>query len=230
MSIASEELGSLYYEKKCPPPACRTNPSQFFPDSSQGFVSGFMYDSYEYALLPDTASILLEVDSDNGFAWRGGAWLLTRYLVDQFGSGVLRGLTTGPADGIAAINAVTGQAFSTTFANFGVALYTDSLPGMARTTAPSANRFLTRNMPALWARLYATSSSSTIPSAAPLYLAPLTSDTTTLIVYPGTMSYWRVDTQAASTATTVQFSTPAYGAFSPLLKPQIVVFRLPPGQ
>ena len=41
MSIVAEELGSLYYEQKCPAPACRTNPSQLFPDSSEGFVTGF---------------------------------------------------------------------------------------------------------------------------------------------------------------------------------------------
>ena len=39
LSIVAEELGSLYYEQKCPGTACRTNPSQVFPDSSQGFVS-----------------------------------------------------------------------------------------------------------------------------------------------------------------------------------------------
>ena len=52
LSIVAEELGSLHYEQECPGTACRTDPTQIFPDSSQGFVSGFLYDSYQYALLP----------------------------------------------------------------------------------------------------------------------------------------------------------------------------------
>ncbi|HEY5220141.1 MAG TPA: hypothetical protein VIJ16_10055, partial [Gemmatimonadaceae bacterium] len=59
LSINAEELGSLYYENKCPPPSCRTDPTQLFPDSAEGFVNGFLYDSYEYVLLPDTASVTL---------------------------------------------------------------------------------------------------------------------------------------------------------------------------
>ena len=230
LSIVGEELGSLYYENKCPPPACRTTPTQMFPDSSQGFISGFFWDAYQYALLPDTASILLEDDSDGGFAWRGGAWLLTRYMADQYGNGALRKIATGPADGLAAITAATGQNFQSLIADFGVALYTDSLPGLPRTTAPAANRFTSRNLRALWARLYATSSGSSVPSAMPLYLAPLGSDTTSYVMYPGAQAYWRLDTPAASSAVTIQFSSSAYTGLSALLKPQIVVFRLPPGQ
>jgi hypothetical protein len=38
LSIVAEEMGSLYYEQRCPGTACRTNPAQIFPDSSQGFI------------------------------------------------------------------------------------------------------------------------------------------------------------------------------------------------
>ena len=31
--IVAEELGSLYYENKFPPPTGRSNPAQLFPDS-----------------------------------------------------------------------------------------------------------------------------------------------------------------------------------------------------
>ena len=63
LSIVAEELGSLHYEAKCPGTACRTNPSQLFPDSSQGFISNFLYDSYQYALIPDTATVTLHSDA-----------------------------------------------------------------------------------------------------------------------------------------------------------------------
>ncbi len=126
MSIVAEEMGSLHYEAQCPPPSCRTNPTQLFPDSSQGFVSGFLYDSYQYALLPDTASITYGDDSQGGFSWRGGAWLLARWLGDQQGSAVFQKLERGPADGIADIEQATGESFPTLFARFGLGLYVDS--------------------------------------------------------------------------------------------------------
>ncbi len=100
-----------------------------------------------------------------------------RWLVDQFGSGILRQLEDGPSDGVTAIEAATGQSFPTLFGHFGLSLYTDSLPGLPRTTAPADLRFVSRNVSQLWARLYATSASSAIPTPRPLYLYPLSSDT-----------------------------------------------------
>ena len=187
MSIVAEELGSLYYEQKCPPPSCRTSPAQLFPDSSQGFIQGFLYDSYQFALLPDTVSVTLHDDSENGFSWRGGAWLMMRWLGDQVGTGIYRKLERGPANGVANIEQATGQSFPALFANFGLALATDSLRGLPRATAPQANRFTTRNMKALWARLFATSGgSSDIPLADPVILFPITSDTSVAVMSPGT--------------------------------------------
>src|SRR4029079_4459971 len=103
LSIAAEELGSLHYEGECPPPACRTSPDQLFPDSSQAFIQGLFWDSYQYALVPDTASITLHDDSEFGTSWRGGTWLLVRWLADQFGTGIYRRLERGPAGGAANI-------------------------------------------------------------------------------------------------------------------------------
>ncbi|MGA2384730.1 MAG: hypothetical protein ABSG61_14995 [Gemmatimonadales bacterium] len=231
MSIAAEELGSIHYEQQCPGTACRTNPTQLFPDSSQPFVQDFLYDSYQYALLPDTASILLENDADQGFSWRGGAWLLVRWLADQKGSGVLRQLEQGPDDGVAALAQAMGEPFPQLFADFGLALYTDSLPGLARTTAPVANRFVTRNLRQMWARLYATSGGTTdIPLAMPLQIFSITSDTTSYVIYPGTVTYLRLDTPTNAAAVSVQFAGPGGVAFPGGLQPQLAVFRLPPGQ
>ncbi|MEP6621276.1 MAG: hypothetical protein ABJE47_18265 [bacterium] len=231
LSIIAEELGSLYYEQKCPPPSCRTSASQLFPDSAQGFVSGFLFDSYQYAYLPDTASILLHDDSEDGFSWRGGTWLLMRYLGDQMGSSFFRKLEKGPANGILNIEQATGQSFPTLFANFGIALATDSLGGLPRTTAPATNRFSTRNVKALWARLFATSGgASDVPVANPVLLFPITADTASAVMSPGTMTYFRLDTPASAATVTIQFSRPAGVAFPPALKPQLAIFRLPAGQ
>lgn len=230
MSIVAEELGSVYYEQKCPPPSCRTSPAQLFPDSSQGFVQDFLYDSYQYALLPDTATITLSTDDENGFSWRGGAWLFARWLGDQMGSSVYRQLEKGPSNAISDVQQATGQSFPALFSNFGLALYADSLPGLPRTTAPQANRFVSRNVKQLWARLFATSAGADVPTAVPLQLTPITTDTTTAILLPGTMTFFRLDTPSSAATVTIQFSMTGGLPFSPQLGAQIAVFRLPPGQ
>jgi hypothetical protein len=231
LSLVAEELGSVYYEQKCPPPACRTSSAQLFPDSAQGFVQSFLYDSYSYALLPDTSSITLSDDGSNGFGWRGGAWLLARYLGDQMGSGFYKKLERGSSDGVTAIETATGQSFPSLFANLGLALYTDSLPGLPRTTAPAVNRFTSRNVKALWGRLFATSGPSTsFPTASPVQLFAITTDTTVSVMMPGTMTYFRLDTPATAATVTIQFAAPGSAPFLATLRPQMAVFRLPAGQ
>jgi hypothetical protein len=231
LSIAAEELGSVYYEKKCPGTACRTNPAQLFPDSSQGFVADFLYDSYQYALLPDTASLTLHTDADDGISWRGGDWLLMRWLGDQFGNTIYKKLDQSTLTGVPNIEAAAGQAFPDLFANFGLALYTDSLPGLPRTTAPAADRFVSRNVRQLWNRLFVTSNGAAdVPLAEPVQLFKVTADTTTAVLDPGTMSFFRLDTPANASTVSVQFSSPG-GAQLPLAThPQLAIFRLPAGQ
>jgi len=231
LSIVAEELGSTYFEKKCPPPSCRTSAAQLFPDSAQGFVSSFLYDSYAYALVPDTASLTLHTDDQGGFAWRGGDWLLMRWLGDQGGSALYKLLVDGPADGIASIESAAGASFPTLFANFGLALYTDSLPGLPRSTAPGANRFTSRNVKQLWARLFATSGGSNgITRENPVQLFPITADSSVAVMVPGTTTYFRLDTPATATEVTIRFATPNGGGFATALKPQMAVYRLPAGQ
>jgi hypothetical protein len=230
LSINSEELGSLYYENKYPAPTGRSNPSQIFPDSSQGFIANFLYDSYQYALLPDTASVTLHSDSDNGFSWRGGDWLLMHWLRDQFGLGIFKKLDQSSLTGVANIEAATGQSFPSLFANFGLSLVTDSLPGLPRTTAPSADRFVTRNVRQLWFRLYQTSQGTDVPLPYPVQLFAITGDTSTSVMDPGTGSYYRIDTPASASTVTVQFAGPGGSALPTSLKPQLAIFRLPAGQ
>lgn len=232
LSIVAEELGSVYYEQKCPGTACRTDPAQLFPDSSQGFIDGFLFDSYAYALKPDTASVTLHTDADDGFSWRGGDWLLARWLGDQFGASVYRHLDEDGAIGVANIEAVTGQSFPSLFSDFGVALFADSLPGLPRATAPARDRFVTRNVRQLWARLFATSGGSPdVPRASPIPVSVIGTDTTAMQrMYPGTMGFFRLTTPANAASVSVQFAGPDGGALSSFLKPQLAVFRLPAGQ
>lgn len=230
LSIVAEELGSLFYENKCPGTACRTNPAQIFPDSSQGFVQNFLFDSYVYALRPDTASVTLHSDSDGGFSWRGGDWLLMRWLGDQMPAGFYRKLDENTTTGVANIESVSGQSFPSLFGNFGLSLVTDSLAGLPRTTAPAADRFVTRNVRQLWARLFATSGGPDVPRAFPIVLTQVTSDSTARSMVPGTSTYFRLDTPAGASTVVVTFASPNGQALSANLKPQVALFRLPPGQ
>ncbi len=226
LSLVAEELGSIPYERECPPPNCRTDPQQLFPDSSQGFVVDFAYDSYVYARAPDTASLTLHADSGLGVSWRGGDWALMRWLGDQMGSGFYRALERGPSDGIADIEAATGQAFPTLFANFGLALYTDSLPGLPRTVAPAADRFVTRNLRQLWTRW----ASPAVPQPFPLALKAVNTDTALATMHPGAMAFYRLNTPLGVSTVTLTFAGALGQPLDPSLLPQLSIFRLPPGQ
>jgi hypothetical protein len=232
LSIVAEELGSRYYEAKCPPPSCRSNPSQLFPDSSQPFVDTFLYDSYQYGLHPDSASVTLHSDDENGFAWRGGDWLLMRWLGDQYGDGIFKTLVRGSSDGVADIEAATSQDFPTLFTHFGLALYTDSLPGLPRGTAPAADRFVTRNLRQIWARLYTTSGGNVgeIPRPMPIVLRAITADTSEANIDPGTVSFFRLDTPSGTATVTLRFAGRGGVPFAASLRPQLAVFRMPAGQ
>ncbi|HEX8726066.1 MAG TPA: hypothetical protein VF737_11825 [Gemmatimonadaceae bacterium] len=231
LSIVAEEEGAVHYEQRCPPPTCRTDPTQIFPDSAEPFVQGFLYDSYQYALLPDTASVTLHSDADGGFSWRGGDWLLVRWMGDQTNNAVFRKLEDTYATGVSNIENAMGEPFPNMFSDFGLALYTDSLPGMPRNTAPAVDRFVTRNVSQLWARLYTTSGPAPdIPYARPLQLFPITADTSASIMSPGTTAFYRLDTPSTAATVVIQFAAPGVHPLATALQPQLAIFRLPPGQ
>lgn len=229
LSIRGEELGSEYFETKFPPPTGRTNPSQLFPDSSQGFVSGFLSDSYSYLLLPDTASATLHSDSDNGFAWRGSDWLLIHWLGDLKGNGVFTALERTRNTGIANIASAAGESFASLFGDFSLALWTDSLPGIPRSSIPARDRFKSRNLRQLYQRLFDTGGGSpSFPRAYPV--APVTLTTTTPMsasMVPGTMAFYIFDLTSATSDVAIQFATPAGAAFASNLHAQVSIYRLP---
>ncbi len=55
----AEELGSKHYEALFPPPTGRTDPSQLFPDSAEGFIGGDLYNSYFMGLTPNAFTALM---------------------------------------------------------------------------------------------------------------------------------------------------------------------------
>ena len=74
------------------------------------------------------------------------------------------------------------------------------------------------------------SGSTDIPTASPVQLFAITSDTSAAILSPGTMTFFRLDTPASAATVTIRFAGPGGASFPASLKAQIAVYRLPTGQ
>jgi len=133
--------------------------------------------------------------------------------------------------GTANIEAAMGESFQTLFADFGVALYTDSIPGLARTTVPQNDRFVTRNLRQMYAALFrAAGPSPDVPRQFPIVVQGITANqAVSASILPGTVAYYRLDTSGGSGPVQLRFATPAGTALSASLRPQVAIFRLPPG-
>ena len=230
LSIRAEELGSEYFEAKFPPPTGRATPEQLFPDSSQGFVSGFLSDSYSYLLRPDTAAVTLHSDSDNGFAWRGSTWLLVHWLGDLKGKSIFTTLVRSRNTGIANIAASAGESFASLFGDFSLALWTDSLLGVPRESIPARDRFQSRNLRQIYQRLFDTSGGkiSSLPRPYPVAPAALSTSVPVLAsMVPGTMAFYILDLTGSNSNLAIEFATPAGIPFATNLHAQVSVYRLP---
>jgi hypothetical protein len=226
VSLVAEELGSIHYEQLYPAPTGRTRAAQLFPDSAAIFIAEVALNSYEFLLNPEVSTLTLHQAHDTGIAWRGGAWLLGRWLADQYGTSVFRRLIEGRETGVANLEAATGDAFKPMFGRFSLSLYTDSFPGLPKTAVPARNRFTSRTL----RRVYqAYSVVVDLPRLFPIEPLPLTVAGTKSSMVPGTMTFYRLDTAASAATTTVTFSTQTGVYFQPELEPQVSVFRLPKG-
>jgi hypothetical protein len=226
MSIVAEELGSVYYEQKFPPPTGRSNPAQLFPDSSEGFISNLLNTSYAYLLETDTTTLTLHSDADGGLNWRGGDWLLLRWLGDQKGATFYKSLDQSTLTGTANIAAQAGESFQSLFGDFSLSLYADSIIGVPKNSIPPRNRFVTRTLRTLYQALFtAEGPSSSVPRASPIVPVALTGSITSTMV-PGTMSFYVVTTAPGTGTSTIQFSSPGGAQLPASLHPQVSVFRL----
>jgi hypothetical protein len=229
LSLVAEEQGARYYEQRFPAPSGRTNPAQLFPDSAGPFITGVLNDSYSWLLDPELETLTLHSDADGGLAWRGADWLLLRWLGDQFDSTFYRRLVDGTATGVANIAQQAGEPFPNLFSDFALSLYTDSLPGVARSEIPLRDRFRSRNLRRLYKALYdANGGDPTLPRPFPLEPMPLPVDANVQSsLFPGSMAYYELDTPPDRAIVTLRFSTPTGGLLPRQLRPQVSVFRLP---
>jgi hypothetical protein len=226
LSLIAEELGARYYEAKFPPPTGRTNAGQLFPDSAEAFISEKLFSSYEYLTLPDTVSLTLHSDDQGGLSWRGADWLLMRYAGDQHGAGLYATLDQSNLTGLANLSNAMGLPFPQLFANFSVALFTDSIPGTARTAVAPQFRFTSRNLRQLYQALFNAAQGEdgiTRPFPISPRVLSLGAKLTGSMV-PGTAAFFQLTT--GTELVTLQFSTPDGHLFSGSLHSQVNVFRL----
>jgi hypothetical protein len=232
LSHVAEELGSRYYENRFPPPTGRTDPGQAFPDSAQGFISGDLYNSYHYLFntastdTSDIASVSNWGNGDGTLVQRGGVWLFLRWLGDQEDSLVYGRLDQTSLTGIPNVEAAAGATFPTLFGEFSLALYTDSLPGVPRSSIPSALRFTSRNLRALYAKQHQRNPSNfgqTFPIQA-LALTPGSARSESM--FPGTMDFFVLTAPSSGSALGLKFA-PTSGSFTSSLGAQVSVFHCP---
>jgi hypothetical protein len=232
LSHIAEELGSRYYENRFPPPTGRTDPDQAFPDSSQGFISGDLYNSFHYLLATastdatDKPSVSNWGNGDGTLVQRGGAWLFLRWLGDQEDSTVYGRLDQTSLTGVPNVENATGASFPTLFGEFSLALYVDSLPGIPRSSIPSELRFTSRNLRALFAKQHERNT-STFSQTFPIDALALTPGSArSEAMYPGSMDFFVLTAPSSGSALGLDFS-PTSGTFSSSLGAQVSVFHCP---
>jgi hypothetical protein len=233
LSHVAEELGSRYYENRFPPPTGRTDPDQAFPDSSQGFISGDLYNSYHYLLntastdSSDKASVSNWGSGDGTLVQRGAAWLFLRWLGDQQDSTVYGRLDQTDKTGVPNLEAASGESFSTLFGEFSLALYVDSLPGVPRTSIPPELRFTSRNLRALYGKQHdrnPSNFSATFPIEA-LALTPGSARSEAM--HPGTMDFFVLTAPSSGDALGLSFAPATGSTFAASLGAQVSVFHCP---
>jgi hypothetical protein len=224
MSIYAQELGSLYYEQKFPPPTGRTNPNQILPDSAEGFIADQFDESYAYLQAPDTSTLTLHSDADGGLTWRAGDWLFLHWLGDQEGSAFYKRLEESTVTGTDNIAAAAGEPFQSLFGDFGLALFTDSIPDVPKSAIPQRDKFTTRTLRAIFQAVFNAGGAGT-GGPFPITVRTFTGKITGSMV-PGTVSYYEIFTSPSVATTTLHFSPSSGGNFQSALHPQVSVFRL----
>jgi hypothetical protein len=229
LSHMAEELGSLYYENKYPV-SCgcqRNDPTQLFPDSSQGFISGDLANSYSYLQTVSQKSVTLydPLNTQNTLPYRGAAWLFLRWLVDQKGQGILRTLENTSLTGTSNISAAGAEPFAALFQDFAMAVYSDSLANLPRNTVVARDRFASRNLRQLYNRLFVT---LVVPAAWPFLVqsVPIAGKTGASLMV-GSMTYWKVSMPSTGSEMRLHFAANGGGAFPAGYNAQVTVLRCP---
>jgi hypothetical protein len=222
LSHIAEEVAARYYENKGPPP----EPPRIFNDTANIFIGNDLTNSYQFLESTPTTSLTL-FDATGTLAERGAAWLFLRWLADQKDSTIFGRLVQTDLTSIANVENVTGESFPVLFGDWALALWTDSIPGHPRTSVPARNRFKSRNLRVIYARLN-TVAPQEFPRVYPLVPRPLAfGSSVESSILPGTMEYFELMSSSADPAVGTRFVRPDGQLFADALKAQLGMFRLP---
>jgi hypothetical protein len=226
LSHIAEELAGKYYEARYPPPSGRTDSNQLFPDSAQGFLTPNMRNAQQFLGSPGTISATA-ITGSGSLAERGGSWLFLRWLGDQKGEAIYGGLVQTAKTGVSNVEDKAGETFASLFGDFATAVYTDSLPGVARTAVPARLRFTSRNFRRIFKRFADLDESGRTP-VFPFTPAPLAAGQTAGGTFlAGSMKFYQLTTAPNDAVVAVRFSRSDLSAFAVDDQVQIGIFRLP---
>ncbi len=138
MSHVSEEVAALHFEAK----GDATRFSQF--------AIGNLFNAYLFLKSPSDTYVLFK-DGSGTLAERGGAWLFLRWVVDQFGSDVIRRLSETGQSGAANVVAATGEPFDRLLSEWILANWVADLPGFS---PPPRLQYATWNFRSLYQSLH----------------------------------------------------------------------------
>ena len=230
LSHVAEELGSLYWESRFPPPSGRTNPSQIFPDSSAPYINPDLL--YSYRFLLSSASYSLTGCAPGSFcsqSERGAVWLFLRWIADQKGALTFRQLVQTPLTGRANVESVTDESTAALLGDFAITVSADSLEGIARDRVAARYRFTSRNFRAIYRKLFeAFGLAGGVGRPFPIAPVALTEGTTrTGTTRPGTFTTFQLTSGSGTPTLRLRFAVPDGSPFPASTGAQVSIFRLP---
>lgn len=221
LSHIAEEVVARHYDNKYP----ILPPGRLFSDTANIFINNDLSNSYDFLEATATTSLTL-FESTGSLEERGAAWLFLRWLADQKDSTIFARLVQTNLTSIANVENVAAESFPVLFGDWALALWTDSIPGHPRTSVPARNRYKSRNLRRIYARLNEIAPTQ-FPRVYPLILRQLAAGASVeSSMYPGTMEYFQT-TAPADPAIGFRFARPAGEVFAAALKAQLGLFRLP---
>lgn len=229
LSHLAEELGSLHFERKYPPPAGRSDPSQLFPDSSSPFITPNLRYAHRFLFLSTAYSIVsCAPGSFCSLPERAAAWLFLRWLGDQKGEDVFRRLVQTPLAGVPNVESAAGEPLNALLGDFVTALWGDSIVGVRRDAVAPRHRFHSRNFRVLYRALYeAYGPTGGVGRPFPIEPSALPHDATvTGTMRPGTFAMYRLTLPRGLPAALLRFSQVDGQPFAGATGAQLAILRV----
>lgn len=229
LSHLAEELGSLHFERRYPPPAGRSEPTQLFPDSSAAFITPNLRYAHRFLFLSTSYSIVsCAPGSFCSLPERAATWLFLRWLGDQKGDDIFRRLVQTPLAGAPNVESAAGEPLHALLGDFVTALWGDSIVGVPRSAVAPRHRFHSRNFRLLYRALYeAYGPTGGVGRPFPIEPAVLPHDgTVTGTMRPGTFAMYRLSVPRGVSAALLRFGQVDGQPFADATGAQLAILRV----